>query len=79
MKLTIRRNYELKAMFLKIKNGDKWEMSREMHSEFRELKGCTDINCQTMWVVEWGLLELKMEIGGVKYSKMHSGFLELKG
>jgi hypothetical protein len=47
MKLTIRRNYELKAMFLKIKNGDKWEMSREMHSEFRELNGWTDIKlCQ---------------------------------
>jgi hypothetical protein len=24
MKLTIRQNYELKAMFLKIKNGDRW-------------------------------------------------------
>jgi hypothetical protein len=44
-------------MFLKIKNGDRWGKSREMHSEFRELKGCTDINQQTMWVVEWGLLD----------------------
>jgi hypothetical protein len=24
MKLTIRRNYEMKAMFLKLKNGDRW-------------------------------------------------------
>jgi hypothetical protein len=31
------------------------EKSREMHSEFWELKGWTDINHQTMWVVEWGL------------------------
>jgi hypothetical protein len=31
--------------------------SREKHSEFRELKGWTVINHQTMWVVEWGLLE----------------------
>jgi hypothetical protein len=46
----------VEAKFLKIKNGDRWEKSREMYSEFRELKGCTDINRQTMLVVEWGLL-----------------------
>jgi hypothetical protein len=33
------------------------EKSREMHSEFWELKGWTDINNQTMCVVEWGLLD----------------------
>jgi hypothetical protein len=33
------------------------EKSREMHSEFWELKGWTDINRQTIWVVEWGLLD----------------------
>jgi hypothetical protein len=44
MKLSIMRNYGLKARFLKIENGD--------NSEFQELKGWTDINCQTMWVVE---------------------------
>jgi hypothetical protein len=22
-----------------------------------EIEGCTDINCQTLWVVEWGLLD----------------------
>jgi hypothetical protein len=52
MKQTIMQNYEVEAMFLKIKNGDRWEKSREMHSEFQELKGWTDINRQTMWVVE---------------------------
>jgi hypothetical protein len=31
--------------------------SREMHSEFWELKGWTDINHQTMWVGKWGLLD----------------------
>jgi hypothetical protein len=31
--------------------------SREMYSEFRELKGWTDINHQNIWVVEWGLLD----------------------
>jgi hypothetical protein len=50
-------NYELKAMFLKIKNGDRWGKSREMHSEFRELKGWTDISHQIMWLVEWGFLD----------------------
>jgi hypothetical protein len=33
------------------------EKSREMHSVCQELKGWTDINHQTMWVVEWGLLD----------------------
>jgi hypothetical protein len=33
------------------------EKSREMHSEFRKLKDWTDINHQTMWVIEWGLLD----------------------
>jgi hypothetical protein len=33
------------------------EKSREMHSEFRKLKGWTDINRQTMCVGEWGLLD----------------------
>jgi hypothetical protein len=33
------------------------EKFREMHSEFRELKGWTNINLQTMWVAEWGLLD----------------------
>jgi hypothetical protein len=28
-----------------------------MESELRELKGWTDINRQTMWVVEWALLD----------------------
>jgi hypothetical protein len=31
--------------------------SREMYSEFWELKDWTDINHQTTGVVEWGLLE----------------------
>jgi hypothetical protein len=35
--------------------GDK---SREMHSEFRKLKGWIDINLQNMWVGEWGFLIL---------------------
>jgi hypothetical protein len=29
------------------------EKSREMHSEFRDLKGLTDINLQTIRGVEW--------------------------
>jgi hypothetical protein len=33
------------------------EKSSEMHSKFWELKGWNDINSQTMWVVEWGLLD----------------------
>jgi hypothetical protein len=33
------------------------EKSREMHSEFQELKGYTDINSQFMWVVEWGIID----------------------
>jgi hypothetical protein len=33
------------------------EKSREIPSEFWELKGWTDINHQTMWVVQWGLLD----------------------
>jgi hypothetical protein len=38
------------------------EKSREIHDEFGELKGWTDINRQTMWVVEWGLLDfMKLE------------------
>jgi hypothetical protein len=32
------QNYELKAMFLKIKNGDRWGNPREKHSEFQKLK-----------------------------------------
>jgi hypothetical protein len=32
-------NYELKAMFLKIKNGDRWGKIQKMPSEFQELKG----------------------------------------
>jgi hypothetical protein len=39
---------------LKMEIGQK---SREMHSEFRELKGWPDFNCKTMLVVEWGLLD----------------------
>jgi hypothetical protein len=31
--------------------------SREMQSDFQELKGWTDINRQTKWIVEWGLLD----------------------
>jgi hypothetical protein len=31
------------------------EKSREIHSEFWELKDWTNINRQTMWVVECGL------------------------
>jgi hypothetical protein len=32
MKLTILRNYELKAMFLQIKNGDSWgKIQRNAH------------------------------------------------
>jgi hypothetical protein len=44
-------------MFLKIKNGEGDEKPREMHNEFQELKGRTDINHQTIWIVEWGLLD----------------------
>jgi hypothetical protein len=33
------------------------EKPREMHNEFLELKCCTDINCQTIWVVELALLD----------------------
>jgi hypothetical protein len=33
------------------------QKSKEMHSDFREWKGWTDINHQIMWVVEWGLLD----------------------
>jgi hypothetical protein len=43
-------------MFLKLKMEIGGVESREMHSEFQELKGWIDINLQTMWVVEWGLL-----------------------
>jgi hypothetical protein len=56
MKVNITRNYELKAMFLKLKIETGREKSREMHSEFQEFKGWTDINFQNMWVVVWGLL-----------------------
>jgi hypothetical protein len=31
--------------------------AREMHREFRELKGWTDTNHKTMWVGEWGLID----------------------
>jgi hypothetical protein len=47
---------------------------QRMHSEFRELKGWTDINCQTMWVVECVLLDSvklkhKMKLGAnMKFS-----------
>jgi hypothetical protein len=41
------RNYKLKAMFLKIKKGDRRIKSREVHNEFQELKGLIDINRQT--------------------------------
>jgi hypothetical protein len=44
----IMQNYELKAMFLKIKNGDRWEKSREKHSEFLDLRGYTDIKRLTV-------------------------------
>jgi hypothetical protein len=47
----------VKAMFLKIKNGDRCEKIPKMHSEFRELKGWTDINPQNTWVGEWGFLD----------------------
>jgi hypothetical protein len=33
------------------------EKSREVHSEFQELKGWTDINHQTMRPVKWGLFD----------------------
>jgi hypothetical protein len=33
------------------------EISREMPSEFWELKGWTYIKCQALCVVEWGLLD----------------------
>jgi hypothetical protein len=33
------------------------EKDREMNSEFWELKDWNDINRQTMWVVEWSLLD----------------------
>jgi hypothetical protein len=48
-------------MFLKLKIEIGVEKSGEMHSEFWELKGWTDINHQTMWVVEWGLLIFSMK------------------
>jgi hypothetical protein len=35
------------------------EKSTEKHNEFWGLKGWTDINCQTMRVAEWGLLDFK--------------------
>jgi hypothetical protein len=41
------------------------EKSREIHSEFCELKGWTEINHPTTWVGEWGLLysmKLKHEV-----------------
>jgi hypothetical protein len=46
-----------KQCFSKWKTDIGGEKSREMHSEFQELKGWTDINCQAMWVEEWGLLD----------------------
>jgi hypothetical protein len=33
------------------------EKYTEKHSDILDLKGCTYINCVTMWVVEWGLLD----------------------
>jgi hypothetical protein len=47
-----------KQCFSKWKMDIDGEKSREMHSEFQELKGWTDIYRQTMWVVEWVLLHL---------------------
>jgi hypothetical protein len=46
-----------KQCFSNLKMEIGWEKSREMHSEFWELKGWTDINHQSMWVVKWGLLD----------------------
>jgi hypothetical protein len=46
-----------KQCFSKLKVEKDGEKSREMHSEFRELKGWTDINRQTTWVVKWGLMD----------------------
>jgi hypothetical protein len=43
MKLTIMLHYDLKAMFLTVKIEIGGEKSEEMHNEFLELKGWTDI------------------------------------
>jgi hypothetical protein len=56
MKLIIRRNYELKTMFLKIKNGDRWAKIQRNAQWIPRIEGWTDNNCQTMWVVEWILI-----------------------
>jgi hypothetical protein len=50
-------SFEVEAMFLKMKNGDTWQKSTEMHSKFWKLKGWTDIHHQTMCVEVWGLLD----------------------
>jgi hypothetical protein len=52
-----------KQCFSKLKMEIGGGISREMHSEFWELKVWTDIKHQTMWVVEWGLLfSLKLNL-----------------
>jgi hypothetical protein len=56
MKCTIMRNMSWKQCFSKLKMEIDVENYREIHSEFRELKDWTDINRQTTWVGEWGLL-----------------------
>jgi hypothetical protein len=33
------------------------EKSREMHTEIWDFKCWTDFNQETMWVVQWGLLD----------------------
>jgi hypothetical protein len=45
-----------KQCFSKLKMEIGGEKSSEKLSEFLDLKGCSDINHLTMWVLEWGLL-----------------------
>jgi hypothetical protein len=45
------------------------EKSREMHSEFWELKGWTDITRETMWVEEWDLIDSMIHIIKCSYEQ----------
>jgi hypothetical protein len=57
MKLNVMGNYDLKAMFLKLKMEIGGEKSREVQSEFQELKGWTEITLEPMWVEEWDFID----------------------
>jgi len=57
MKPTITQNYEVEVMFLKMKNVERWGKIQTNEQWILGIEGWKDINLQTVWVVEWGLLD----------------------